>query len=203
MRFDEPLRQQEFRFGGEAVYDELAAGGECAEAGQHRFVRGVVDDDFFVRGDLLPEFFDEFAPGRAAVEAGCDEDRDVDAGGAPPQPFEQLRHENPARDRPGVVARDDYGRTPACGELLEERGADGPVQRFADGRRLVRRGGGQRGFEAAEKIPLVDFRLKDGPVVRNAYASHNPAVNRWFRGRLQDNTTRRPENQPPESKNAG
>ena len=125
MRLDEALGHQQIGLGGQTVDDQLAAGGEPAEADEVRGVVAVVDDDLLVGDDLGAELVDELFFCGFAVAAGGDEDGDVCVGIALADLREHLGDDAFAGHGAGVIAGDEDDLLPALGHDAEPRGPDG------------------------------------------------------------------------------
>ena len=77
---NEALGHQQVGLGGHLVDDQLGAGGKHADLHVARGVPAVVADELFLVGDLLAHLVHQLLVGGGAVEAGGDEEGDVDVG---------------------------------------------------------------------------------------------------------------------------
>ena len=122
---NEALGDQQVGLSGHLVDDQLGAGGEHADLHVAFGVPAVVADELLLVGDLLAHLVHQLLVAGGAVEAGGDEEGDVDVGVALPQLGEHEGEDVLAGHRAGVIADDDGGGLLALGQLGELGGADG------------------------------------------------------------------------------
>ena len=109
MGLDKALGDQQIGLGGHFIDDQPGAGGEHADVYVRLGISAVMTDELLFVGDLFPHLIHQLFMGGGAVEAGGDEQGDVDVGVAFPQ-LGQHKGENVlAGHRTGVIA-DDNGR---------------------------------------------------------------------------------------------
>ena len=131
-----------------------------------------MDHDFLPFDDLRTEFGDQLLPGGSPVKAGRDQNRHLDSRRAAPQPFQDLRHDDPARNRTGVVAGDHHRPPPSGGQLLQGRRTDRRVERLTDRPRPVFRRPRQCRFEGPQIVAFADPGRKPAPPVRKLNIDH-------------------------------
>ena len=124
MRLDKALCDQQVGLGGQLVDDAVCAGRQHADLDVGGRVAAVVDHDFFIVNDLLPELADKLVLGGRAMEAGRDQERNIDLRVTLAQFREHKRDNVAAGDRPRVVADDNGTGFFPCRQLAQARRVD-------------------------------------------------------------------------------
>lgn len=156
MRFDKTFGNQQVRFRRQPADDQVSAGRQFSQMHQLRIVSGVMHRNFLTFHNLRAELFNQLRLRRRTVETGRNQNRNINAGIPPAQPFQNLRHDDPARNGARVIAADDNGIFRFGSQFLKRRGTNGSIQcaphfgGFVNGCRRQGR------MKTPEKIFLID-----------------------------------------------
>lgn len=107
MRLNKALRNEQICLHSRAVNDQRCAGGQNTDLNIGIRVKGVVDNDFFMAGNFLPQLVFQLRGGSGAVKAGGYQQCDSNIRVAFPQLAQHWRQNIPAGHRAGVVGDND------------------------------------------------------------------------------------------------
>ena len=132
MRFNEAFGNEQVCIGCDLVDAAVATGRQGADADHVFVVAADMDDEFFMFGDFLAVFSDQFFFRRRPVHTRCDEDGNVDIRVPFAQFCQELRHDDMARYRAGMVTGNDDAILLPLGQITQFRAANRIGQGIGD-----------------------------------------------------------------------
>ena len=115
MRFNKTFRNEQVSISCHLVDAAVPTRWQRADADHVFVVAADMDDEFFMFRNFLAVFINQFFLRRSPVHARCDEDSNIDIRVPFAQFCQELRHDDVARYRAGMVAgNDDAVLLPLC-----------------------------------------------------------------------------------------